>query len=83
MQLMSDKTKFIAFIKSLEQKAEKMRIGNGKARAAISGQGEEWLYLTDLADTPQSKKWRPCEPSCRQQRRQWQHKISRQMKSTA
>ncbi|ORY22449.1 HEC/Ndc80p family-domain-containing protein [Naematelia encephala] len=36
IQLMGDKSKFIAFIKLHEQKAEKMRIGNERARAAIS-----------------------------------------------
>lgn len=37
---MSDKTKFIAFIELHRQKAEKIKVGNGRARAAISDHGE-------------------------------------------
>jgi hypothetical protein len=39
MQLMSDKTKFIAFIQLHEQKADKMRALNVRARAAIQDHG--------------------------------------------
>ena len=40
IQLMSDKTKFIAFIDLHKQKAEKIDMGNERARAAILAQGE-------------------------------------------
>ena len=40
MRLMSDKTKFIAFIDLHKQKADKMMQGNVKARAAVGEHGE-------------------------------------------
>ena len=40
MQLMSDKTKFIAFIELHKQKAEKIKVGNGRARAAMNDHGK-------------------------------------------
>ena len=42
VQLMSDKTKFIAFIELHKQKAEKIKVGNGRARAAIADHGISW-----------------------------------------
>ena len=40
IQLMSDKTKFIAFIDLHKLKAEKIKLGNERAKAAILAQRE-------------------------------------------
>ena len=36
---MGDKTKFIAFIELHKQKAEKIKVGNGRARVAVCEHG--------------------------------------------
>ena len=41
IQLMSDKTKFVAFIDLHRQKADKTKNGNDRARLAILDQGEQ------------------------------------------
>jgi hypothetical protein len=79
MQLMSDKTKFIAFLELHKTKAEKIRQGIVKARSLMAEQGEATASIHGELGTDCRCRWADRGDSCRARQKRGRRRCAKSL----